>query len=914
MSLIKEYFAHYVKFNKEYNNLIILMQVGSFYEMYDNPSLKNNDIFPLHIIADLLNITLTRKDKKKLDSPRMLGFPTVALYKFLRVLIENNYTVMIIDQEKILNKVTRDKFKIFTPGTFIDNISTDNNYILSIYIEEEKQLYNSDNIICIGLVLIDISIGSISFYEIISTKYDTKLAIDESVKFIHYYNPKEIIVFNQKNNNSKLEKEHIINLFELSNKTFQYYDHIEKVKLKISYQEELLMKVFNKSIIFLNLESYNYARISLILILDYIYKLNPKLITNIIIPEDYKNKIFLNLGNNSLYHLNIFSINSKEKSLYDILNNLNTALGRRFLKNELINPRISIKLLNNRYDEIDKLIQDNNYLKYDNELKNLVDIEKLHRKMALNIISPNEFFNLHNNYKIIINILKLNNNKLLNDFCNYVNYYNKIFKIQELELYQLNNITNNIFIKDINEQLEIDECKKEIGKIIEKVNNLFDTDKDEFSDKKVNNVRLEFSDRDFHYLVTTRKKSEIFKKNKVYKNFNIMHNKSNSKIFIKELTEISEKLILLENKMKSVMKDKFIESINKLFIKNEKLLIEICNFISYIDFIVNGAKIAIKYKYNKPQLIDNPKSFIKTKQLRHPIIERINQLSQYHPHNFSLGNDIFNGILLYGVNSAGKSSLMKSIGVNIILAQIGYYVAAKEFILSPYKDLFTRISNNDNIYKNQSSFTLEMTELQSIIKRSGKNTLVLADELASSTEVKSGNIIIMTMIEMLLKSETNFISATHFHEIYNYPRFKKLKDIKIFHIDINYDDKMKKIIYSRELKEGPGSMEYGLTIAKYIIQDNEFNKIATELQEEIYNDNLLSIKQSRYNNNVFMDSCTMCGYKPKYNETPLETHHIKEQHNFNENYNKNSKFNLMVLCQKCHDKFDIKPRIIYKMI
>ena len=84
---------------------------------------------------------------------------------------------------------------------------------------------------------------------------------------------------------------------------------------------------------------------------------------------------------------------------------------------------------------------------------------------------------------------------------------------------------------------------------------------------------------------------------------------------------------------------------------------------------------------------------------------------------------------MYGVNAVGKSSYMKSVGLSIILAQSGCYVPAKSFKYSPFKHLFTRISNNDNIFKGQSTFAVEMSELRAILKRCNNNSLVLGDEL-----------------------------------------------------------------------------------------------------------------------------------------------------------------------------------------
>ena len=148
---------------------------------------------------------------------------------------------------------------------------------------------------------------------------------------------------------------------------------------------------------------------------------------------------------------------------------------------------------------------------------------------------------------------------------------------------------------------------------------------------------------------------------------------------------------------------------------------------------------------SQKNIIDNENSYIDAKKLRHPIIEKIIS-TEYIPHNLELGKKEI-GILLYGLNAAGKSSLMKSVGINVIMAQAGMYVSADSFEFKPYKSIFTRISNNDNLFKGQSTFAVEMSELRGILTRANNSSLVLGDELCSGTETTSAVAIVATGIE-----------------------------------------------------------------------------------------------------------------------------------------------------------------------
>ena len=178
----------------------------------------------------------------------------------------------------------------------------------------------------------------------------------------------------------------------------------------------------------------------------------------------------------------------------------------------------------------------------------------------------------------------------------------------------------------------------------------------------------------------------------------------------------------------------------------------------------------------------------------------------------------------------------------------------------------------------------------------------------------------MTMIEILAKLNTSFITATHLHEISKMNRLKKLDNVKCFHLHVELDEINNKLIYDRKLQDGTGSEFYGLTISKYIIQDLNYINIATEIHNELNNVLLVGDKQSNYNKNIFITKCAICNCSPNINEIPLETHHIIEQKNSNKNgflletnkqhIHKNNKSNLVILCTLCHDKIHNNEIII----
>ena len=189
--------------------------------------------------------------------------------------------------------------------------------------------------------------------------------------------------------------------------------------------------------------------------------------------------------------------------------------------------------------------------------------------------------------------------------------------------------------------------------------------------------------------------------------------------------------------------------------------------------------------------------------MRHILIESLLQEETYVTNDLSLDSEKL-GVLLYGTNAVGKSSLIKSIGIIVIMAQAGFYVPCSEFVFYPYKHIFTRILGNDNLFKGLSSFAVEMLELKTILSIADKDSLVLGDELCSGTESNSAMSIFISGIQHLYQEKSNFIFATHFHEIVDYEEVSDMNLMSLMHMSVHYNKEKDKLVYDRKLRDGPG--------------------------------------------------------------------------------------------------------------
>ena len=939
--ILKEYLNYHNESIKKYGkNTVVLMQVGGFYEIYAVVNDTTNVGADIYQLADILGIQVARRNKNipEIDYNNFLmaGWNTFALPKFQKILLNHNYTIVLVNHITEPPNVERAITDIISPGTVIDNYNNeDTNYLVSVSIHSYPQQYDK-KIYVIGLSAIDVSTGCNYVHRIQSSLMDENIWRDELYRLIHYYSPKETIFHFDED--IQLTRDEICNLFVLSDKTLHINLYTESQYRKQSFQNEFLKKIFTECNYLTPIEYLGFER-DLEITLSYIYMIqfihehkieNVKALSKPIHKGDDKNLI---LSHNCIYQLYLIANKEHESekynSLLSILNQCNTAIGRRLCKQRLLYPILDKNELEKRYNTIEKFQKDNLYEKLIPNLKKILDVEKLHRRMGLGILTPYEFYTLHTSYLYLMKIIdSLKNNYceflnekdfLVNGLKDFMNEYELIFDINELEKYSLMNMTTSIFQKGIH--LEIDKLQEDIHEsklildlICEKLGKYIDS-------KKKGVIKQEYNEKYGYYLHVTDNRSKIFKKsvqnlsNAVIEiDINIPGSKlildlkdvkfikrgSNTHLELGYLQEISNKLIMNQLKIQGINKSKYLETIDRFYKNNFKLFDELVKFIGIIDLNCNIAKISIENVYTRPEIIDSEKSFIDGKDIRHPIVEKVQTEIEYIPNDISLSED---GILLFGTNACGKSTLMKSIGLTLIMAQAGFYVPSSNFKYTPYKQIFTRILNNDNIFKRQSSFAVEMSELRGILKRANKNSLVLGDELCSGTETTSALSIVSAGLKTLSDIKCSFIFTSHLHQLMDIPLVKEIDSLKIFHLKIEYDKEKDLLIYKRKLEKGSGPAIYGLEVCKALDLGNDFISLARKVQIEItdLNKTLVNDKISNYNKNILMDKCQVCL------EPSEHTHHIKEQqtadkNNIIDNHHKNIDHNLVPLCELCHYK------------
>lgn len=951
-SYVGEYLDYFTNYSKIYNNICILMQVGSFYEIVQVENEKEN-IGNARTIANLLNIQLTRKNKKidkiTRSNPLMCGIPVYTMKKYINILLENNYTVIVIDQVNNGSSAPKRKVSyVYSPSAPpIDDIieSESSNNLVGIFID-----FISSKETCIGFTLLDLTTGELQLDEIYSN--DPTTLIDDLYTFLQKNRPTEVIITTNGNlcNNfpDPSNKYYLCELLEVNpNTTYINTLPFKKEYSFSTYQNDFLLKLYSNyksefgllsPLEYFDLERMMTSVTSFIILSNFVNNHNETLLENLSFPKILSELDNVVLPSNTSRQLNILPHkednarlhnNHTFDSLFSVLNKVSTVIGKRKLKSLLTSPLTDTLELELRYslseDLLNISIQD-----IEKILCDIYDFQKLHRKMSLLSLHPYEFVRLDSSYiaiKKLINYLDKNLGKSIhykqiqldNDtktqFNNLIKYYHSIFNIQEMEKYNLNESAYSLGSYFVKGKIpEIDEFTKQIEGLENELQSICQNFSEAINGKtdRQDLVKLTYNDNDGYSLVTTNARCNVLKKwlesQNQLQNYQFKSNKTETKISSKDIENISKKMIKLKDQFQKIVKEKYLEIISKIYNENKKLFVTLLEYVELIDITKANVKCAKMYKYTKPKISNKHNtSFIEAKSMRHPIIERVLTDTEYIPNDIELSNKQV-GFILYGLNAGGKSSLLRSVGLCCIMAQCGFYVPCDSFIFSPFKTIVSQVDLHDNIWKGQSSFVTEMIHLKSILNQSNENTLVLADELCKGSEVISATSIFASSVDLLSSKNVKFIFTTHLHKVAQLDCIRSLKNVKIAHLSVEIT-KDKKIIFCRKLKDGPSQSLYGLEVAKALNLDKSFINKAFDIRNELIGkkSEILSTKKSKYNPKKLVDECEICGYYPrKDTDIHLHTHHIDFQCNADQNgfinhFHKNNKFNLVTLCMKCHE-------------
>ncbi|ERT46998.1 DNA mismatch repair protein MutS [Fusobacterium polymorphum] len=772
----------YKKIKEEYKNEILMFRLGDFYEMFFEDA---------KTASKELGLTLTKRNREKGQDVPLAGVPYHSVASYIAKLVEKGYSVAICDQvedpKSATGIVKREVTRVITPGTIIDVDFLDknnNNYIACIKIN------TIENIAAIAYA--DITTGEFSVFEIKGKNFFEKALAEMN----------------------KIQASEIL----LDEKT--YSEYIEIFKEKISFSgvkftevsnvkkaENFITSYFNiMSVEVFSLKSKDLAistSANLLHYIDELQKGNDLPFSKI----EYKNiDNIMELNISTQNNLNLVPKRNEETrgTLLGVLDNCITSVGSRELKKIIKNPFLNIEKIKQRQFYVDYFYNDVLLRESIREyLKDIYDIERIAGKIIYGTENGKDSLSLKDSIRKSLEIYRLlKEHQEIKDILDIdvkilLDIYNKIELIIDAEAPF--SVREGGIIKD-GYNSELDELRKisKLGKDF-----ILEIEQREKERTGIKGLKIKYNKVFGYFIEVTKANEHLVPEDYIRKQTLV----NSERYIVPDLKEYEEKVITAKSKIEALEYELFKQLTSEIK-EHIDSLYKLANRIANLDIVSNFAHIATKNSYVKPEM--NEGEILEIKGGRHPIVENLIPSGTYVKNDIIL-DDKNNLIILTGPNMSGKSTYMKQVALNIIMAHIGSYVAADYAKIPIVDKIFTRVGASDDLLTGQSTFMLEMTEVASILNSATKKSFVVLDEIGRGTSTYDGISIataITEYIHNIIGAKTIF--ATHYHELTELE--KELERAINFRVEVKEDGK--NVVFLREIVKGGADKSYGIEVAR----------------------------------------------------------------------------------------------------
>lgn len=258
-----------------------------------------------------------------------------------------------------------------------------------------------------------------------------------------------------------------------------------------------------------------------------------------------------------------------------------------------------------------------------------------------------------------------------------------------------------------------------------------------------------------------------------------------------------------------LMSDKTVQELIEAVRGEMFIMYKVCESIALLDMIAAWGQVVTAQDYVRPELT----STLAIKSGRHPIMEKIRK-------NRFIANDTYTTQqtrfqIITGANMAGKSTYIRQIALMLIMTQIGCFVPANYASFPITKQLFARISTDNNIEANVSTFAHEMREAAYILQNITPDSVVVIDELGRGTSTRDGLAIAVAIAEALIASGALVYFVTHFRDLARI--LSERPGVISLHLkaEVSLANGSMKMLYRVADGTNP-ALQYGLAIAKVV--------------------------------------------------------------------------------------------------
>ena len=768
----------YLEMKQKHPDAVLLFRVGDFYETFSEDAIAASEI---------LGITLTKRANGYAQTVELAGFPHHALDTYLPKLIRAGRRVAICEQledPKMTKKlVKRGITELVTPGVAInDNVldHRENNFLAAVHFGKE-----------IGVAFLDISTG-----EFLTTEGDS----DYVDKLMANFSPKEVLVV--RGSKSKLE----------TTFTARYlaYELDDWIFTEDAAEERLLKQFETKTLKGFGIVKMPNAIVAAGAILHYLDITKHTQTSHITRVSKIEEDRFVRLDRFTVRNLELVDSFSEDgKSLLDIIDRTVTPIGARMLRRWVLFPLKDVKEINNRLDVVDYFFR---HPEQREEIRSFLeqigDIERLTSKISFGRVSPREMIQLKNALIAIEPIKQMclaADLPVLRAVGEQLNSCEAVSKRIAKEIVEDAPIAVNrgtVIRPGVNAELD------ELRDIAYKGKDyLLGVQQREIAATGIPSLKIGYNNVFGYYIEVTNTH-----KDKVPAEWIRKQTLVNAERYITpELKEYEEKILGAQEKIEVLEARLYSELVSMANTYTPAIQLD-AKLIARLDVLVAFTHVAMENKYCRPVVDDSLK--IEIVEGRHPVIEKnLPPGKPYISNSVTLDNDGTQIMMITGPNMSGKSALLRSTALNVLMAQMGCFVAAESAHVGIVDKIFTRVGASDNISLGESTFMVEMTEAASILNNMSQRSLILFDELGRGTSTYDGISIAWAIVEHIhnfgnLHPKTLF--ATHYHELNEME--------KTFPRVVNYNVSVKeiegKVVFLRKLQRGGSEHSFGIHVAK----------------------------------------------------------------------------------------------------
>lgn len=790
---------HYMQIKEKHKEAIVFYRLGDFYEMFFEDA---------ELVSKLLGITLTGRDCGLENRAPMCGVPFHSADTYIARLISMGHKVAICEQmtaPKPGEMVERDVVKIITPGTIMEEniLTVQNNFIASVFSENENS---------VGLAWLDLSTG-----EFHMTQLDGKNAWNILNDNLVTLRPSEII----SNKYAFLKSAELISV--RTENVPRFYNFLDFAFEHSNASQALLSQLKIGSLSVLNSSDKPAGVCAAGALLEYIKQTQKRSLTHINRLQVESDGKFMYLDSTARLNLELTETIFERKrhgSLIWVLDQTQTAMGRRALVNWLDRPLLDESEINDRLDAVEELLAHNLERDQLSELlKTVSDVERICGRVSYGNVGPKSCVDIQKSlekFPKVKKILQKFSSNLLKKADKNIADFGKLQKLLQNALIEDAPVhaKEGNFIRDgFNAELDNFRHAKTEGN-----GWLMELESKERELTGIKSLKIKFNNILGYYFDVPLSQLE-----KVPFRFERRQTLSTSERYSSaDLRKLQELLVNAEENMTRLEQELFVQ-LKEEIKKHIQPLQEASQEVATLDVLISFAKVALKNRYVRPTINSKIKN-LKIEEGRHPVVEKISK-ERFVP-NSTLLEPSCRTMIITGPNMSGKSTYMRQVALITIMAHMGCFVPAVSAEISICDRVFTRIGATDNLGMGQSTFMVEMVEVANIIHNATDKSLLILDEIGRGTSTVDGLSIAWAVLEYITKKiKANTFFSTHYHEITAIEA--QLEGVRNFQVAVKeYNNS---IIFLHNIVPGSADKSFGIEVANLAGIDKEIVQRAREI-------------------------------------------------------------------------------------